>query len=75
MNISSISSIGQTNLGMDQVCILEDLGEHEALLVALLDASARRVDVGNSREPDIGAAGGVDGEKGIPRPVTIHLIA
>lgn len=61
--------------GLDEVAVLEDLGEPEALLGVVEGAAVGRVDVGDGAEADAGAARLVDVQEGVPRPVLVLGVA
>ncbi len=56
---------------MDEVRVLHDLGEEEALLVIVFGPTVGSIDVAQRREARVRTAGGVDGNEGIPSPVTV----
>lgn len=56
---------------MDEVRVLHDLGEEEALLVVVLGPTVGRIDVAQRREARIRTAGGVDGNESVPSPVAV----
>ena len=56
---------------MDEVRVLHDLGEEEALLVVVLGPTVGSIDVAQRGEARVRTAGGVDGNEGIPSPVTV----
>lgn len=60
---------------LDQVAVLEDLGEPEALLEVVEAAAAGRVDVVDGAVPHAGAARRVDGQERVPRPVLVLGVA
>lgn len=61
--------------GLDEVAVLEDLGEPEALLGVVEGAAVGGVDVGDGAEADARAARLVDVQEGVPRPVLVLGVA
>lgn len=56
---------------LDQVRIFHDLSKQETFLVVVLGATPDCVDICDARETGISAAGRVDVDECIPRPVTV----
>lgn len=65
----------RTYLCVYDIRILHHFCEKEALLIICLGTAIRRIYITNTRETTVGAARGVDGNKGIPSPVLISSIA
>lgn len=57
--------------GLDEVAVLEDLGEPEAFLGVVEGATIRCVDIGDGTKADTSTASPVDVEEGVPCPVLI----
>jgi len=56
---------------VDEVAVLHNLGEEEALLVVVLGATVFGVDVCYGCEARVGTGGSIDRHKSIPHPVTV----
>ncbi len=66
---------GATHSCMDQVRVLHDLGEEETFLHVLEAPAAGGVDVVDGTEAGPYSRGCVDSDKGVPGPVSVHLVA
>lgn len=59
---------------MDQVRVLHDLGEQETLLHVLEASASGGVDVVDGAKAGTNSRRCVYSDKGVPRPVSVHLI-
>ena len=56
---------------MNKVAVFQDLGIKETLLVIFLRAAIGGIHIGDCRKTGVGASGSVDGNEGVPYPITV----